>query len=150
MAASEHTTSRRAILGALAIVPAIAAVAFPAIAAPAAHDDLTVWKMELAKFRRIEAAHDAYDRDFWMPAYEADPTRGQRIPASIDEEMERHQEAWLTAMDRLIERVPAPNAGAVLLKLEMALERSECFEGLFPDHQKAILADLGRLAEREA
>jgi hypothetical protein len=173
--------TRRAALGALVVGSAAVACGAAATALAAAPaNELAVWKRELRAFRKIEAAHDAFDRDFWTPAYEADkaaeaaagnpwpgvdagpeaiavyhakkPTISlppSAITDEIDAEMERHQEAYLSAMDRLIEEVPAPNCAAVLLKLEWAIKRSEDFEGLFDDHREAILSDLRRLAARE-
>jgi hypothetical protein len=55
-------------------------------------------------------------------------------------------DAYCLAMDHLIEEVPAPGTAEVLCKLELALERSDAFGGLFPAHQEAILADLRRLS----
>jgi hypothetical protein len=50
------------------------------------------------------------------------------------------------AMDHLIENVPAPDASAVNIKLELARERSADMLVLFEDHRNAIIRDLRRLA----
>lgn len=55
-------------------------------------------------------------------------------------------DAYCEAMDDLIENVPAPDADAIRLKLDLAWERAADFVGLFDDHRNAILADLRRVA----
>jgi hypothetical protein len=68
------------------------------------------------------------------------------LTKEVDEQMEELQTEYLNAQDHLIEAVPAPGPGAVLIKLEIALKRTEDFSGLLPSHEDAILADLRRMA----
>jgi len=80
----------------------------------------------------------------------AAPHQPAHLTDAINEQMEALQEAYLAAVDFLIEQVPAPNVPAVLLKLELALKRSEDFVGMFDGHQEAIFTDLRRLADNDA
>ena len=80
--------------------------------------------------------------------------KAKRRYSDVLEENDDYEEgavdAYCSAMDHLIEEVPSPNVAAATMKLELALERSESFEGLFPKHQKAILADLHRISGQGA
>lgn len=95
---------------------------------PKALPPILEWERALASYNALKDASDA------MPL----GTEGE------DEAVD----ACCEAMDHLIEETPAPTIGAVLTKLQLALERSEGFEGLIEGHQNAILADLGRLSEQ--
>ena len=53
-------------------------------------------------------------------------------------------------MDHLIEQVPAPDAEAVKLKLELALQRAQGFVAMEPAFERAIFADISRLAASRA
>lgn len=56
-------------------------------------------------------------------------------------------EAYASAQDHLITKVPAPNLDALMLKLSMALERCADFVEMFPEHQAAIFEDIRRLGK---
>ena len=89
------------------------------------------WDAALAHYLASKAANDATPND---------------APALV---VDQAEEASASAMDRLIEEVPAPNAEALVYKLRLALDRAVGFEeDLFADHRNAIEADLQRLACR--
>lgn len=81
----------------------------------------TMWEAALIDYQTKRAASDA-------------------MPLGTDGEDDA-VDAWCEAMDHLILKIPAPNVAAVATKVELAMSRSDFYEGF----QKAILADLRRL-----
>jgi len=102
------------------------------------------WAEELREYRTVAHAEAAYDRDTWGPANGAGTAS-----AEVEDRMEQLQEKRCLVEDRLIQEVLAPDAAAVLEKLNIAVRRCEGF-GLFDRYVAALQADLGRLAELEA
>jgi hypothetical protein len=116
--------TRRAALGAILAAPAVVALgASAAMAFPTA--DTAAWDVALADYRAKRSHSDA------MPL---------GAPGEDDA-----VDAYCAAMDHLINKVPAPTLAAVVLKLELAVER-ETIDG----YDEALLADLRRFAAREA
>lgn len=83
-------------------------------------------------------------REAWQVAYltvtEAQ-ARFEAMPVGTPEE-DAACDAWVNAMDHLIERVPAPSGKALAIKVELAASRDIPF---FPQWVAAIAADARRL-----
>lgn len=83
MAKSQHTPSRRAVLGALAASPAIGGFAATLAGigtAEAATPDRAKWYRMKAEFERLEAAEIAFARDVYHPVHEAWQEAVKAIP----------------------------------------------------------------------
>jgi hypothetical protein len=67
------------------------------------------------------------------------------------EAYERQLDLWCEAMDRLVEKTPAPDIKALATKIRIAEERTNgkghTGEALLEDHWQAIKADVFRLAD---
>ncbi|MDT9598541.1 hypothetical protein [Sphingosinicella rhizophila] len=123
---AEATTTRRALMGAIATLPA--AIAFDPPSAALA-TSTNQWDSALADYRakRLYCDNLPYGH----------PNEDDAV------------DAYCAAMDILIEEVPAPTPEAWKLKVELALERYEGFE-LSERCGRAIIADGLRLMGREA
>ncbi len=86
------------------------------------------WGEAHANYLRLRANSDAL------------PNSAPNLDEAVD--------AYLDAMDYLINEVPAPTAGAVAIKFDLALERSADFEAMFAKHVVSIRQDLWRLDEQ--
>lgn len=101
--------------------------------------------------KKIEAAAPA--ATMWETAladYQAKRSHADAMPVGTDGEDEA-LEAYVQAMDYLIEQVPAQTLEQLHLKIDLARARSDGFEDLlFDDHAKGIVADVFRLCGRSA
>ena len=126
-----NDTTRRTLLGALALAPAV--IAAPAVnAAPS-----TAWDQAMARFQAIKAEHDAA----WA-AFTGNPdANADRMQALAD--------AYCEAEDALME-MPAPNARALQWKMETVFNPgSDGFTDSWrADYVKPLLDDIARLAGR--
>lgn len=85
------------------------------------------WEDAVAGYVVLRAASDAMPED----------------AVGEDEAVDR----YCVAMDRLIEKVPAPHLAAVAFKIALAEERADPFEGcLFDKHTRGIVRDVKALA----
>lgn len=139
-----HSTTRRNVLGGMALATALTAIGAPAIAAPLNSE----WERALAAYERAVRDMNAFHRNHVEPAnrhHEADATR-ENLQLVFNAE-----ESWFpytgAAHDAAVElvRTPAPNMDALKIKLhvcnEVGLFDSEWAADLIP----SLIADTERM-----
>lgn len=156
MADTEHTTSRRSMLGALAVAPLLASATF------ASTSPSTEWDAHWAAYQAAVREHRDFDLHVWTPAYETEEaynaTIGNRhgTPGYWERRKENHSRFWADGvedrMDELSDRVvdrwrrllrlPAPDKKALRWKLDEALSD----DGPLSDETLSVVrADIARL-----
>lgn len=160
-----ETSTRRGLLGAIAIAPvaAILASSSPALSSPLplASDGGRWWRIH-ARMQRIDAAHDRYSDEAWRPRHDAflqatggiwfrdTPERKAAADAvglpAVEDRCERMVDVICALRDQLVE-LPAPDAKALDWKLAYLVgddENGDSTPCWSKDHIAPIVADLRR------
>jgi hypothetical protein len=137
----DHKTTRRALLGAAAALPAAALIGGAAIAAPST--DRAAWECALDTFRQADADMEAYLRDHLGPASRAYQAVRDKWPMHYDFANDPNAKAELASahaaydpaehrFDELVDEqcdacealivVPAPDTAALLAKIDIAIK----------------------------
>lgn len=124
-------TTRRALLGAIAVVPIVAL--------PAETTDATVSSFPKSQ---KDAASDASAWRAALATYRAKRAYSDALPLGHPEE-DNAIDAYCEAFDQLME-TPAPTGDALALKIEMAHQRCDGL-GFFDNYIIALAADARRL-----
>lgn len=110
MAGRDHNYTRRAVLGAAFVVPALASAGSAGAAVPAT----TRWRRALAALHRAEAEMAAFERRCGAAGITENLWE-------LDEISGDHLGAFYAALRRLL-RTPAPDVPALALKIELAVD----------------------------
>ena len=130
MAAQQHSTSRRAVIGALAAAPVLSAAGALEAAGRTAPFTQSIPSLQAARWGRVLADYRRLDAE-WM----AHPYAGTKPSAPDYERLRAEQEvlgrrAWRAL--RVVLRTAAPDHAALVEKLEVVdLEYGEFMDGYF-------------------
>lgn len=155
MATSQHSPTRRAVLGAL---PAMALIGTgAAVAVHAAEPDASTFNRRVAAYRRAVADYEAQHAREVMPAYQWHSAARARFGAGSDQERraDAAYDAAQARFDRLVDRAwrrvdlvfrtPAPNHAALADKIEIVIADEAWNRADNEDIFAALLADARRL-----
>lgn len=115
MAGRDHNYTRRAVLGAAFVVPALTSVRGADAAAP----DAARWRRALAALKRTEAELDAFCRRC------REGSMVFRDQWELDDRFGDHLGAYYAALGRLL-RTPAPDMPALATKIALAVDHEIC------------------------